>query len=110
MKRALALIVVLTAGCHTKPAPVALHPHGSSTPDCYPVKEMAATVHTETPEKAHVGFPSCPDDMRIALPSERQMRIFYPKADLGAGWDLYDRLDAQYTHSTCIPDGLGARP
>lgn len=113
MKRILLLaVLIMLAGCKPTPQPVTLHPTGSSKSDCHPT-EVAATAKLsapaeEKPKKAHYGFPTCPDNMRISLPSVRQMKVYYhyPEPLSFQNFDVDDWSDAYYTHATCIPDGM----
>jgi hypothetical protein len=109
MKRLLLLLLIV--GCHARKEAalipvVALHPAGEAKADCHPEKEMAATVTPEKVGKVHLNFPACPDNMRLVLPSRRQMKIAYPKSYSDSGYDSEDELDVEYSHATCIPDGL----
>jgi hypothetical protein len=44
--------------------------------------------------------------MRLVLPSNRQIAIFYPKKYSDPGYYYLDELDAEYSHAPCIPAGL----
>jgi hypothetical protein len=115
MKRAVLLFaVVVMVGCKqaSHVQAVVNHPAGSETKasDCHPAAEMPAKTSLDiplsAPKRAEATFPECPKNMRTVLPSDRQILQWYPKTPGDDGYELEQYMNAEYTHSTCIPDGL----
>ena len=51
---------------------------------------------------------TCPSDMRMVYPSEREVRRGYNIDVTSSSYDNDGSMDWRYQHITCIPDGLRA--
>lgn len=51
---------------------------------------------------------TCPDNMRMVRPSEREVRHGYGVDITSPSYDIDSSINWRYQHITCIPDGLRA--
>jgi hypothetical protein len=68
--------------------------------------EIEAPAKQEV-QKQHRKFPSCPDNMRLVLPSSRELDAWYGKSMGHSDWDVQDSNDVEFSRATCITDSFG---
>jgi hypothetical protein len=98
--------MVVLAGCSTSQYQ---NPNVVKAPNpCHPSEVLATSVlEPQEVKKARRSFPSCPPNMRLVLPSDREIAGWYGKTSSDSRWNLEDQADVEYSHATCIPDSYG---
>jgi hypothetical protein len=109
MKRIAVVVLIVLCGCHHEPAhnSVVLHPAGEAKADCHPEKEKVAEIKEVVSIQPwwmnHA--PDCPEDMRLVMPSIREVEAGYKKFD-DSSYNNDEGMNWKYRHATCIPDSL----
>lgn len=99
-KLALAILALIITGCSTSRTPA---------PTPVPIKETPIP-HSQPATKHHSDmfnedFPRCPDNMKEAKPSVREMERLMPKGTYSYK-DFAKWSDVENAHTICIPDSI----